>query len=266
MSPFWGDRRPAFAGRGDLRHTGAMSLEYFVNGKGPEALLRRLSACLSAAGGAGFEAALRDLLKTVVRADLCTVYGYGAGAPVCLLAHGAGAGDLAARYTGGGYRDDPLWPLVAEVKASRQVRVLGLPELREQMPEAYLRRYFTDPGLADAIMVLGSDGQAVIGVTFGRADRFTRSDPTLRQPFWETILGVLLVHYGGAVGQDTGPLATLSERERAICRAMLRGLTADAIAFEMGISASTVKTYRRRAYDKLGINSKPALFALCGAG
>jgi DNA-binding CsgD family transcriptional regulator len=44
---------------------------------------------------------------------------------------------------------------------------------------------------------------------------------------------------------------------------VLDGLTSDAIAWRLDISLNTVKTYRKRAYAKLGINSKTALFTLC---
>lgn len=60
-----------------------------------------------------------------------------------------------------------------------------------------------------------------------------------------------------------GPLAFLSEREQQVCRAVLRGKKNEAIAAELDIAASSVITYRKRAYEKLGITSRAQLFALC---
>jgi DNA-binding CsgD family transcriptional regulator len=72
------------------------------------------------------------------------------------------------------------------------------------------------------------------------------------------------MHYTSKLSQDLrSPLNSLSQREKVICEAMLKGLTSDAIAWELDLSVNTVNTYRQRAYSKLGINSKSALFALC---
>ena len=53
----------------------------------------------------------------------------------------------------------------------------------------------------------------------------------------------------------------LTPQETAVCDLIIYGQTTDGIAAEMGISVSSVKTYRNRAYRKLKINSKSELFA-----
>lgn len=59
-----------------------------------------------------------------------------------------------------------------------------------------------------------------------------------------------------------GMLEQLPPRERAVCERMLKGWTHEGIAADLGISAGTVKTYRDRAFDKLGIHHRNELFAL----
>ena len=54
----------------------------------------------------------------------------------------------------------------------------------------------------------------------------------------------------------------LTGRELAVCEGLLLGWTYDGIAAELGLSLATVKTYRGRAFDKLGINFKSQLFAI----
>ena len=54
----------------------------------------------------------------------------------------------------------------------------------------------------------------------------------------------------------------LTPQETAGCDLIIYGQTTDGIAAEMGISVSSVKTYRNRAYRKLKINSKSELFAM----
>ena len=52
----------------------------------------------------------------------------------------------------------------------------------------------------------------------------------------------------------------LAAREVAVCTALLRGRTAPEVAAALGLRASSVHTYRKRAYAKLGIGSLPELF------
>lgn len=42
----------------------------------------------------------------------------------------------------------------------------------------------------------------------------------------------------------------LTEREKAVCARSMVGMTAEAIALDLGISAASVLTYRRRAYER----------------
>lgn len=52
----------------------------------------------------------------------------------------------------------------------------------------------------------------------------------------------------------------LTEREVAICGALLRGDTASEAAAALGLRVSSAQTYRKRAYAKLGVSSLPELF------
>lgn len=60
----------------------------------------------------------------------------------------------------------------------------------------------------------------------------------------------------------TGLLAGLPKREREVSERLLRGWTYDGVAIDLGISSGTVKTYRDRAFDRLGIHHRNELFAL----
>jgi len=59
------------------------------------------------------------------------------------------------------------------------------------------------------------------------------------------------------------PLLTLQELE--VCVLLLRGLTHAGVAADLGIKESSVKTYKNRAFDRLGINFRNQLFALVQA-
>jgi DNA-binding CsgD family transcriptional regulator len=54
----------------------------------------------------------------------------------------------------------------------------------------------------------------------------------------------------------------LTPRELAVCERLLRGLSFDGIGADLGVSATTAKTYRNRAFERLGIHHRNELFAL----
>lgn len=54
----------------------------------------------------------------------------------------------------------------------------------------------------------------------------------------------------------------LTPQEMKICSRLLRGMTHAGIAADLSIKESTVKTYRNRAFERLGINFRSQLFAL----
>ncbi|GAB4120019.1 MAG: hypothetical protein Kow00104_02890 [Rhodothalassiaceae bacterium] len=55
----------------------------------------------------------------------------------------------------------------------------------------------------------------------------------------------------------------LTPREIHVLEGILTGRTMEAIGLELGIAESSVRTYRKRAYRRLGICSQSQLFALC---
>lgn len=54
---------------------------------------------------------------------------------------------------------------------------------------------------------------------------------------------------------------TLTPREQAVCVRLLRGLTLEGIAIDLGVALPTVKTYRQRAFARMGIHFRNELFA-----
>jgi DNA-binding CsgD family transcriptional regulator len=58
------------------------------------------------------------------------------------------------------------------------------------------------------------------------------------------------------------PFDKLSKREVEVCDCIVKGLSMEGITLELGISNSSVKTMRQRAYKKMSITSKSELFAI----
>lgn len=56
--------------------------------------------------------------------------------------------------------------------------------------------------------------------------------------------------------------SALTERELDVLQRLLDGLTYDGIAADLGLSVASIKTYRARAFERLGIHFRSQLFAL----
>ncbi|RYX89404.1 MAG: LuxR family transcriptional regulator [Comamonadaceae bacterium] len=56
--------------------------------------------------------------------------------------------------------------------------------------------------------------------------------------------------------------ADLTPRELDVCLRILQGMTQEGIALDLGVGVPTVKTYRNRAFERLGIHFRNELFAL----
>ena len=54
----------------------------------------------------------------------------------------------------------------------------------------------------------------------------------------------------------------LTPREAHVCSSFINGMTTQAIAQSMGVKASTVNTYAKRAFEKLGVDTRRQLVAL----
>ncbi|MET0544142.1 MAG: helix-turn-helix transcriptional regulator [Variovorax sp.] len=54
----------------------------------------------------------------------------------------------------------------------------------------------------------------------------------------------------------------LTPRELEVCTRLLQGMTQEGIAADLGLGTPTVKTYRNRAFARLGIHFRSELFAL----
>lgn len=64
-----------------------------------------------------------------------------------------------------------------------------------------------------------------------------------------------------------GLCPTLPPRELQVCVRLVNGLSHDGVAADLGVSTTTVKTYRNRAFRRLGIHFRSELFArLLNAG
>ena len=126
---------------------------------------------------------------------------------------------------------------------------VGLFELRSEFPD-----------IPVIILSTHSDPESVSrAATFGAAGYISKSAPC--EAILQTVSATLS---GGSwtpdplaagVGQ-LNPITSLSRAQLRVLTGLKRGLRNKQIAFEMGITEQTVKSYMSKLYRKLGVNSR----------
>lgn len=223
---------------------------------------RLIGACLDSIGGPDFARHLLALTETTGARQIM-VFDLGETSACCLLSrnyarHGLGEA-LAERYLDGWHLRDPLRPALRRLAAGQR-RVVRVEVTSAGMGADYRVIFFDAPGLKAKTSVLVAGARRLIVNLYEEAQPV---DPDLAD-----LIAQLIARHVEAAGEPAQPptLAALSAREQAVCQGILSGQKTEAIAGALGLSPETVITYRRRAYHKLGIASRGALFALCRNG
>nr|WP_321455295.1 helix-turn-helix transcriptional regulator [uncultured Cohaesibacter sp.] len=235
--------------------------------------LQLVEQCLSSLGQPAF---IDNYLKLVkkIGAVQSTIFSCHLDRPQCLLSRNLEVslvGEMVtAIYLSGWYKQDPLYHRIKEIPPGTQ-EILYLDDIKGGYSQDYAQAFYSlfkekNPkiGLADRISILagGNHLHLIMQFYFTHNNLPDPKDPTLQ------ILGHLAVQHFEITteksDEGTPPvLSSLSDREKEVCRGILLGKKAESIAAEMEVAPSTVVTYRRRAYEKLGITSRTALFELC---
>jgi len=222
-----------------------------------------IDACLASLGQDAFAPRFCDFAETLA-VDQVMIFAIDDDRARCLLSrhfgHAALGESLAASYLDDWWRRDPLLAELASLPAG-ETRLRRLSEIENRMPEDYRWIFFAAPGLGSKTTVLARGSTLRLFVSFYSA----ADDRDAPEPALARIAGRLaLMHFERRIERDAhAPLAVLSARERTVCLGILAGRTADAIARDLNLAPSTVVTYRKRAYDKLGVASRADLFAVC---
>ncbi len=227
------------------------------------AMLKQIDQCLSLLGTDEFIHPFLTLAQRLGAAQVM-IFSYSDTKATCLASRNFARDrlgkQLAALYLDGWFRKDPL---LAEVQAMQEGEVIvrDMEELIDRMPEDYRRIFFDEPGLRrkSAILSRGSRCRLVVNLYQGPEDRLVADEGLL------PLLGRLAhLHFDRTPSFNyPPPLTVLSQQERAVCLGVLEGKKTETIAGDMDIAPSSVTTYRRRAYEKLGISSRGSLFQLC---
>ena len=247
-----------------------------------------LADAIALIGETGFEKTLLERVHSVLPAASCSVYLTGPGCvPALFMSASHGVPDTTVdcwrAYLSGPHRTDRS--LVREPQATHTSMTMNHITALE-VPAEHRAKVYEAHGMAERVSIVEvrKDG-GIFAINFYRHQH--------QRPFGDAQIGALdsmactvlaLTHKHLALRKPPHSLpappmpredqrvlfdrqlrdvcASLTQREREVCAAMLLGLTADGVACSLGLSVPTVKTYRNRAFDKLGIRFRNQLFAL----
>jgi DNA-binding CsgD family transcriptional regulator len=235
--------------------------------------LQTYDALLSATGTAMLEPVLFEAIDRIM--PLRELYGFElrpglAPSPIVSLGRGAGAADRVDAYTMRYYAGDPL---AIAMRRSRQGYALQLHRIDpgDIDDAAYRHECYERPRFGEKISLVMDRGDSWLVLSLFRPVAQDRLSDRTRERLRELgtlVLPMLAKHR--ALGQADGLLEdsfvartearlsysfpTLTGRERAVCARTLAGMTAEAIALDLGIGQTSVLTYRRRAYQRLNIS------------
>lgn len=233
---------------------------------------RRVLAVLEQLGSAGFYDAFLDWLQREFGTEQCMVFYCPDGHQVSTLiykdyAHAASGKRLAEAYISERhYLQDPNFRTLKTI-APGEIEIVRFNSVSGDMGLHYRKEFFETPGFTDKISTIRGTAQGNYYINlYRRAPGFDQrfDDDAFNRRVCALISILVSKHFelNDSLRQE-GPLAFLSEREQQVCRLVLQGKKNEAIAAELAIAASSVITYRKRAYEKLGISSRSQLFALC---
>lgn len=235
------------------------------------AALERFAECIEKLGTREFFDPLFRWFDEFLGADQCMIFMLDSQSKMtCLLSRNFYqeniATPLAKAYIEEGYLSDPNQNVLAGLSMGDS-RTLHLAELLDSMSSNYRAQYFSGPGLSDKVSIMCCAGthRYYINLYRGHGRPSFREDGYFLDAIEGRLISSLVVqHYSlnDSLRQE-GPLAFLSDRERQVCRGILAGKKMETVAVDLNLAASSVVTYRKRAYQKLGITSRGALFALC---
>lgn len=215
---------------------------------------------------------LLDWVNAALGADQCMLFFCAEDKSVSTLLYKDFAQDESARALAHSYiserryMQDPNFALLKQCRPG-VLHVLHLDHFSTEMGLTYRRHFFDEPGFKDKLSIIRGHqaGNYYLNLyrragSFGEVFRHPEEESTAAR----MLSSLIVKHY--LLNQKMlaqGPLAFLSHREQQVCQAVLQGKKNELIADELGVSLNSVVTYRKRAYEKLGISSRAQLFALC---
>jgi DNA-binding CsgD family transcriptional regulator len=245
----------------------------------------QLADSLRNLGSPGFETSLWHLFRRVAAPDNLLILAYrDVGPPQVLYSQSTQPkvfAQLQATYLAGAYQLDPFY----DMHLTRAPA--GAYRLRDVAPDAFQRsryfiEYYDQTTLIDEISFVAYPATGVsLNLCLGRdtssAQPFLAREVEACQRIAPIICALADAHWAGLIstpgpaGDLSAALARaiksahnihLSPRQAAVAVLILRGHSTASIALRLGISAQTVKVFRKQLYGRCQLSSQAELFAL----
>lgn len=254
---------------------------------------RRLGHLLTTLNGPRFWPALSEFLREAAPFDSWVSMIFRSGRPPELLHKGYNSGaqtNLFPVYMQELYILDPFYSFALAMRAAEAPAANpGLYRLDEVAPEhfrrtEYYHRYFARVVGADEVQLLVPMADAaVLSLSLGRGTRFQSAEIGALSLYVPWLLP-LVQHATAAERVPLSPESAradrdqrvsaledrlrsrgprrLTDREVQTALRILAGYSTKGIASELELSPETVKVHRRNLYEKLGVSTQAALFAM----
>ncbi|HLZ00963.1 MAG TPA: helix-turn-helix transcriptional regulator [Bradyrhizobium sp.] len=239
-----------------------------------------IAPAVLAIGRPSFPQTLLDTLRRIASVGHCMVFAFeGERSARCLLDIGniPIGPDLGAAYSEQFHLADPNREVVFRQRSHASSIVLPA-FARRMYDEKYLKIFFNDADIVDKFATAIWVGDACFYVNFYRTaaqGRYSREQIEHLKRVAPTVGAAVARHFQEAVAPNhdpfrrletlfstNDPLLRLTGREKDVCLRILSGFSSEAISVDLGISLQSTLTYRKRAYEKLGISSQNELFAI----
>ncbi len=236
-----------------------------------------LAGLISQLGQPRFRSLLLETLQPWVPAASFSVYRTGRhSVPQLFLSGSLGVPDTTrdcwSAYLSGPYRSDRT--LIPEAQGEAQPLLCHL--TAQEVPAQHRARVYEAHGVAERVSVVQARDDGLFALNFYRHQHqapFSDGQLTDFEALAPALLALAHKHvalsYLEAPPEPVTPAQrvrvlqpALTPRELEVCVRLLRGMTYDGIAADLGLSLPSVKTYRNRAFDRLGIHFRNELFAL----
>lgn len=225
----------------------------------------------------GFERSLLARMRALTPAASVSVYRTGSR-PALFLSGALDVPDTTRQcwqaYLSGPWRNDrSLYPAIESAPASAAA-VCHI--TAGEVPAEHRARIYEAHGVAERVSVVQRDGgDGLFAVNFYRHAAQPAFTDAQLDSFGDVASAVLaltrkhlsLAQPKASAGSDPRLqlhqlCPELTARELDVCERLLRGLTQEGVAADLGLSLPTVKTYRNRAFSRLGIHFRTELAAL----
>jgi DNA-binding CsgD family transcriptional regulator len=253
-----------------------------------------LAGMITALGQPRFEDTLLDCLHPVVPAASWSVYRTGQHCrPTLFMSASHGVTDTTRdcwrAYLSGPYLSDrTLMAQPADLAAPLAGPTTQLCHIMaREVPVEHRAKVYEAHGVAERVSIVSLPGDGVVfAINFYRHQHqlpFTDGQLATFGNLAPSLLALTRKHLAlvGVSALDDAPLRVpdgptsaglrsrllalapaLTPREIDVCLRLLQGMTQDGIASDLGLSLPTVKTYRNRAFGRLGIHFRNELYAL----